>query len=666
MPVSLNSSIVPQVRDLWEEFVSSGLPDSTARSPRPHHTGELPGLKERRVVIADALGLSEESCRSVLAYIRYSATKALRDCKLSGVIEPDLLVFAARRVRCCDGPEETVSCLTACTDFLKAQSKNPDLISLLTLKDAVARYNERISDLPGGLSPNTPSSLTLSFFARLNAGEPTIAALEQVIIQARSDIVSEGVSQNNDGALKSGEPPASPPIVQVLDDDEIRDSDDRGVSGDMMDYDFEAKREWRRAFARFIRDNFSTAELSIARVLCLPGRAVEPEVRHYLEMGVKPENIFAVEGGRPEAREEFTSNCRRLGIRYILGRLERVVDGFPAGQPFSIVNLDFHGQLDATKHRTFTRIPVAEDAVFILNVLGKRESPAVREQLAKASLHFQRYADELVDAVLSGRPVDDDKLVAGWEQVPLSEVRKEHVLDSWMLLGTAVPTGNKLLDVAFDEYWRTSLEPKLTFGGSLWVKRALASELLRVPNATTFALAKDELCSRRRSRMFRDFDFDAMGGVVSRLISGLRFRRPSVSYPYLSEPNSSPFISSFSYSSALETLRARHSAVLESLARILCLDLRPKKRSQLPKASQTVACIYSAENRHGVVIPDRDNLLPQHFFAVEFPALAEKVRVSLLALRSLFLDLEAARTQRKLWYDYKYSSQTIPLKIKDW
>lgn len=140
--------------------------------------------------------------------------------------------------------------------------------------------------------------------------------------------------------------------------------------GALFDYDSPRKERWRLAWRDFLGRTMSPEELRQARVICLPSQDPLREVRHYLELGVQPCNILAIEGAEV-VRESFEANARALGIQHRFGRLQELLLSLPG--PFSIVSYDFTGPISQDLVTALHRTPMATRCAVLVNILGARE-----------------------------------------------------------------------------------------------------------------------------------------------------------------------------------------------------------------------------------------------------------------------------------------------------
>ena len=190
--------------------------------------------------------------------------------------------------------------------------------------------------------------------------------------------------------LDAGREGARPPPARA---DEVSDDQEEAVEDDLtgrrireweVDYDTDQKEAWRETWAAFIEKHFTREQLASATVLCLPSIHAELEVAHYLRLGIRPENIYAVDYATGAGGDHFRETCARLGINCFQGSLESFLKtDYP---PPSIVNLDFHGQLSAKSLRSISSLRLAREAIVLTNFMGCREPEGVQDILTEAVL----------------------------------------------------------------------------------------------------------------------------------------------------------------------------------------------------------------------------------------------------------------------------------------
>ncbi len=151
-------------------------------------------------------------------------------------------------------------------------------------------------------------------------------------------------------------------------------------NGSHMDYSFESKNKWRDKWREFLMNNTEPEKRGSMRVLCLPGKKCL-EIPLYLDLGFKPENIVGVEGGDLAARMEFLENAAKYQINASVGRLEELLK--TEHKRFDVISLDFEGQLCFNHVKVFYFLPIADEAVILLNQQAKRENSLSQDILLR-------------------------------------------------------------------------------------------------------------------------------------------------------------------------------------------------------------------------------------------------------------------------------------------
>ncbi len=171
------------------------------------------------------------------------------------------------------------------------------------------------------------------------------------------------------------------------------------VKADQVDYTFSIKMKWRQLWGEFL-DRTVPKELRAGlKILCLPSAQVENEVKLYLDLGFRAENITGVEGGGEEARSKFLVNAARFGINPVIGRLEDLTPQFK--DPFDIVSYDFVGPFSESSKKILEHTPIAERAWILTNFMGAREPGNIQGDIRhRAQSDFQ--AREHFESTLSG------------------------------------------------------------------------------------------------------------------------------------------------------------------------------------------------------------------------------------------------------------------------
>ena len=140
--------------------------------------------------------------------------------------------------------------------------------------------------------------------------------------------------------------------------------------GAYANYDNPIKQKWRQTWYDFLERTTTPEWRSGARLLCLPSAEPSREVDGYLKLGFSPENIIAVERDR-RVQDLFLKNCGRLGIQPVFGELQSVVEAMK--KPLDVASLDFLGPVSNSVSDTLKLLPLAEEAVVLVNVMAKRE-----------------------------------------------------------------------------------------------------------------------------------------------------------------------------------------------------------------------------------------------------------------------------------------------------
>jgi hypothetical protein len=154
-------------------------------------------------------------------------------------------------------------------------------------------------------------------------------------------------------------------------------------SGEHVDYDTKSKEAWRQTWKRYLDEHTDRKKRGKMRILCIPGKRCL-EIPLYIELGFKPENIVAVEGGDRIARAQFElnvkHNAKKWGgmLDYRLGRLEEMIKD--EHEPFDIVGLDFLGQMCPSYLYIASNIPVNERAIFMMTAWTRRWGPQMQRE----------------------------------------------------------------------------------------------------------------------------------------------------------------------------------------------------------------------------------------------------------------------------------------------
>jgi hypothetical protein len=335
------------VRGMVKQWIIDGLSDRE--------------MSARRAELAEDLGVSLRSLASVSAYVRYPATVAIRASGLEEVLDRDQLIWAAAFVETASDDAERANLLRECGNHLGIDPER--------LGGAIRIYHAEQDRKPNGLLEREPRVDTED-----DPRDVAVLADDREPEGAQETLEADGLEDLIVPPVLGDQLRGEDVAIEVLEEkDRCEDVDDEtGKRGDEIDYNFPSKVAWRREIAYAIGDYMSPRALRDAKVICLPGKEVEPEVSIYLKLGVRPENIVAVEGGRRHVRAEFEANARRLGIRHEIGRLEKILPTLR--DRFDIVSYDFLGPHSSPHFRILRSTPVNERALLIYNCLGKREN----------------------------------------------------------------------------------------------------------------------------------------------------------------------------------------------------------------------------------------------------------------------------------------------------
>lgn len=197
-------------------------------------------------------------------------------------------------------------------------------------------------------------------------------------------------------------------LVLIMDDTESQTSEDKepavpldtnSKGGAWVDFESSRiKEKWRIKEADFIDRSFpkNPKKRADLRVLCTPGIKCHKEVDHLIRIGIRPDNIVAVERER-RAWKEFEKNCREKGIRPVYGDLKDILKEKNLGS-FDIVTLDFLGQMCLSSARIIQRLSLSTKAALAVNFLAKRENQRTQASLNKTEIEYTLAQDANLDA----------------------------------------------------------------------------------------------------------------------------------------------------------------------------------------------------------------------------------------------------------------------------
>ncbi len=316
------------IRSVLFESIASGVPEAD--------------LKLLRKKLADKYQCSVRQVASIGAYIRYSATEVLSEMSELNEIAPDQLIEAAFLIQQESSEDRKEYLALYADDF----DLHPD-----TLDNAIKLFEDKLSGRPGGLLEQSSKSSNV----------------------ADSSPLSTHMSQNSDtNDLSHLSTPPAPHRVEITEIEPALEklTAPKNVSEWEVDYDNSLKELWRDKWKEFIKKHLSDDQLHGAKVVCMPSIQAHLEVRKYIELGVQPQNIHAVEYASGVHAEKFRSNCEALGIN---PHVEDVVSFLDTMKDITILNLDFHGGFSYKFLSALRAAHLAPSAVVITNCLGRRE-----------------------------------------------------------------------------------------------------------------------------------------------------------------------------------------------------------------------------------------------------------------------------------------------------
>ncbi len=215
----------------------------------------------------------------------------------------------------------------------------------------------------------------------------SLAALKEVLI-------SNDATSDNDSCLMKVEGQGE--AIKVEEDHvkgiDVEVSDGRG---DTVSYDNPLKIMWRQTWIDFLVRRTSEKMRSKMKILTLPGMNCL-NIPGYLEAGFRAENIIGVEGStRSDVRRKFEENAKFLGIRPVIGRLENILPDMK--EKLDVVELDFHGQISASKEEIFRQLPLSEFSWVMINLMAKREGKDFQNHMRDFDA-LAKTADQQFDA----------------------------------------------------------------------------------------------------------------------------------------------------------------------------------------------------------------------------------------------------------------------------
>jgi|GEM_PF-7058832 len=160
-------------------------------------------------------------------------------------------------------------------------------------------------------------------------------------------------------------------------------------------YDNPTKREWRIKVKEAIAAEFTPEQLRDARVVCLPGRALQEVVEVYLPLGVRPENIVCIERD-PEAANALrkSATLRNLPVKIFEGSIDDYLQR--PHEPITIASFDFLGPLHESFLMSIQNIKIAKKFIIVTNCLQRREQKNTQHAL-RSSTTSLRSVNKVLD-----------------------------------------------------------------------------------------------------------------------------------------------------------------------------------------------------------------------------------------------------------------------------
>lgn len=227
-------------------------------------------------------------------------------------------------------------------------------------------------------------------------------------------------------------------------------------------YDNPTKGAWRLKVREAIQDNFSKNELRKARVVCLPGQALQEVTQVYMPLGIQPENIVCIERDHVVAdRMRAAARQESLAVTIFEGTVEEFLQS--PHKPVTIASFDFLGQVHASFLGFLPYLRTADKYMLITNFLARREQKGQQLDLKTnmilgraigtlpsiTTLDHPSRLRELSDSITESFHESNADLVAGKKDVDLSTARDEGLITT---LFNAVAAGHNL--AAYEELYR--------------------------------------------------------------------------------------------------------------------------------------------------------------------------------------------------------------------
>ena len=150
-------------------------------------------------------------------------------------------------------------------------------------------------------------------------------------------------------------------------------------------YDNPTKRAWRKKIKETIESEFTSERLRDARVVCLPGRALQEVTDVYLPLGIRPENITCIERDADTVRAmKESARLRQLPVKIFEGTVDEFLRG--SHESVSIASFDFLGPLHEGFLESIKRLHAVDTFMIVTNFLQKREQKFSQDTLKVLTL----------------------------------------------------------------------------------------------------------------------------------------------------------------------------------------------------------------------------------------------------------------------------------------
>lgn len=181
-------------------------------------------------------------------------------------------------------------------------------------------------------------------------------------------------------------------------------------------YDNPTKKAWRNEIGKVIEEDFSKEELQTARVVCLPGQALQEVTDVYLPLGIQPQNIVCIERD-PKVAATMRANATIL--KQPVSIFEGSVEDFLQSphEPITIASFDFLGPLHQSFLIGLQFLRTTDKFMIITNFLQRRERKT--EQLAlsvSSSVHRTLIEEARSDQMIFGDPLKGDHILKKFDE----------------------------------------------------------------------------------------------------------------------------------------------------------------------------------------------------------------------------------------------------------